>query len=113
MQESVTQEMINNCVDNYRFVVSRVEELSTELHLVKKPTIVAISKTKPASLVKAVYDAGHRDFGENYVQEICDKAPQLPDDIRWHFVGHLQSNKANKLCSVKNLAIVETVDRCF
>ncbi len=59
--------------------------------------LVAVSKTKPAEMVQAAYDAGHRDFGENYVQELADKAPQLPDDIRWHYIGHLQSNKAKAL----------------
>ena len=62
-----------------------------------QPRLVAVSKTKPAEMVQAAYDAGHRDFGENYVQELTDKAPQLPDDIRWHFIGHLQSNKAKAL----------------
>ncbi|XP_037484508.1 pyridoxal phosphate homeostasis protein-like isoform X4 [Triticum dicoccoides] len=55
--------------------------------------VVAIGKTKLVSLLRQLYDAGHRCFGENYVQEFVTKAPQLPEDIRWHFVGHLQSNK--------------------
>jgi hypothetical protein len=57
------------------------------------PRLVAVSKTKPAELVREAYDAGQRVFGENYVQELCDKAPLLPADIQWHFIGHLQSNK--------------------
>ncbi|GLJ10222.1 hypothetical protein SUGI_0124320 [Cryptomeria japonica] len=73
--------------------------------------VVAIGKTKPVSLIKEVYDAGHRYFGENYVQEFLDKAPQLPADIQWHFVGHLQSNKAKTLLAgVPNLYMVESVD---
>ncbi|RVW79875.1 Pyridoxal phosphate homeostasis protein [Vitis vinifera] len=59
--------------------------------------VVAVSKTKPVSLIRQVYDAGHRCFGENYVQEINEKAPQLPEDIEWHFIGHLQSNKVKPL----------------
>uniref|UniRef100_A0A9I9D6U9 Pyridoxal phosphate homeostasis protein n=1 Tax=Cucumis melo TaxID=3656 RepID=A0A9I9D6U9_CUCME len=59
--------------------------------------VVAVSKTKPVSLIRQVYDAGHRCFGENYVQELIDKAPQLPQDIEWHFIGHLQSNKVKSL----------------
>lgn len=55
--------------------------------------LVAVSKTKPASAVQEAYDAGQRDFGENYVQELVDKKDHLPDDIIWHFIGHLQSNK--------------------
>lgn len=56
-------------------------------------TLVAVSKTKPSSDILELYELGHRDFGENYVQELEDKAAQLPPDIRWHFIGHLQSNK--------------------
>lgn len=56
-------------------------------------TLVAVSKTKPSELIMEAYNAGHRDFGENYVQELADKHEQLPKDIRWHFIGHLQSNK--------------------
>jgi pyridoxal phosphate enzyme (YggS family) len=56
-------------------------------------TLVAVSKTKPIEDIKELYDLGQRDFGENYVQELADKQPQLPGDIRWHFIGHLQSNK--------------------
>ena len=55
--------------------------------------LVAVSKIKPVSDIMALYNAGQRDFGENYVQELVDKQPQLPNDIRWHFIGHLQSNK--------------------
>ena len=56
-------------------------------------TLVAVSKTKPAADILELYELGQRDFGENYVQELVDKAAQLPTDIRWHFIGHLQSNK--------------------
>jgi pyridoxal phosphate enzyme (YggS family) len=56
-------------------------------------TLVAVSKTKPASDIQELYDLGQRDFGENYVQELVDKVPILPSDIRWHFIGHLQRNK--------------------
>lgn len=56
-------------------------------------TLVAVSKIKPVSDIQALYDLGQRDFGENYVQELVEKQSQLPGDIRWHFIGHLQSNK--------------------
>ena len=55
--------------------------------------LVAVSKTKPNEMIMEAYSAGQRDFGENYVQELVDKHEQLPKDIRWHFIGHLQSNK--------------------
>ncbi|KAL0754803.1 hypothetical protein Bca101_092471 [Brassica carinata] len=73
--------------------------------------VVAVSKTKPVSLIRQVYDAGQRSFGENYVQEIIEKAPQLPEDIEWHFIGNLQSNKVKPLLTgVPNLVMVESVD---
>lgn len=56
-------------------------------------TLVAVSKTKPNEAILEAYEAGQRDFGENYVQELVDKHEQLPKDINWHFIGHLQSNK--------------------
>jgi PLP dependent protein len=58
-----------------------------------KATLVAVSKTKPPSDINGLYELGQRDFGENYVQELTDKQAQLPKDIQWHFIGHLQSNK--------------------
>lgn len=56
-------------------------------------TLVAVSKLKSVDDIRALYALGQRDFGENYVQELVEKQAQLPDDIRWHFIGHLQSNK--------------------
>ncbi|WVR09564.1 YggS family pyridoxal phosphate enzyme [Kwoniella sp. DSM 27419] len=74
-----------------------------------KARLVPISKLKPASDIKALYDAGHRRFGENYIQEMVDKAAVLPDDIQWHFVGSLQSNKSKLAASVPNLYVLETL----
>jgi PLP dependent protein len=67
-------------------------QIRAELDL-KNVTLVAVSKTKPVEDILELYNLGQRDFGENYVQELVDKAAQLPNDIRWHFIGHLQSNK--------------------
>ena len=53
----------------------------------KEVTLISVSKTKPVSMLQEAYDAGSRDFGENKVQEIMDKVPQLPSDIRWHMIG--------------------------
>src|SRR3990170_8053072 len=66
-------------------------------------TLVAVSKTKPVEDIKELYDLGHRDFGENYVQELVDKEVQLPKDIRWHFIGHLQSNKVKYIAPFVHL----------
>lgn len=63
----------------------------------KDVTLVAVSKTRTAEDIKVLYDLGHRDFGENYVQELLTKQTILPEDIRWHFIGHLQSNKVKQL----------------
>ena len=56
-------------------------------------TLIAVSKTKPISLIQEAYATGQRDFGENKVQELVEKQGVLPDDIRWHMIGHLQRNK--------------------
>ena len=68
-----------------------------------KAALVAVSKTKPVEDIQALYDLGHRDFGENYVQELVDKEAQLPKDIRWHFIGHLQRNKVKQLAPFVHL----------
>ncbi len=69
----------------------------------KNVTLVAVSKTKPIEDIMALYELGHRDFGENYVQELVDKQAQLPKDIRWHFIGHLQRNKVKFLAPFVHL----------
>jgi len=65
--------------------------------------LVAGSKTKPAEDIRALYDLGQRDFGENYVQELIDKQTVLPADIYWHFIGHLQSNKVKYIAPFVHL----------
>lgn len=60
-------------------------------------TLVAVSKTKSIEEIQVLYDLGQRDFGENYVQELLTKQTTLPEDIRWHFIGHLQTNKVKQL----------------
>jgi PLP dependent protein len=74
------------------------EELSAE-----NVTLVAVSKIKPAEDILALYNLGQKDFGENYVQELVDKETQLPKDIRWHFIGHLQSNKVKYIAPFVHL----------
>lgn len=70
--------------ENLKVIQSRIPE-----HV----TLVAVSKTKPAEDLQEAYDAGIRDFGENKIQEMCDKYEVLPKDIRWHMIGHVQTNK--------------------
>jgi len=66
-------------------------------------TLVAVSKTKPNELINQAYLAGQIDFGENYVQELVDKYHELPKDVRWHFIGHLQTNKVKLIAPFVNL----------
>lgn len=66
-------------------------------------TLVAVSKTKPVEDILELYELGQRDFGENYVQELVDKQASLPKDIRWHFIGHLQSNKVKYIAPFVHL----------
>lgn len=71
-------------------------------------TLVAVSKTKPVSMLQEAYDAGARVFGENKVQEIMDKYDQLPSDIQWHMIGHLQRNKVKYI--IDKVAMIHSVD---
>lgn len=71
-------------------------------------TLVSVSKTKPVSMLEEAYDADCRDFGENKVQEIMDKYPQLPRDIRWHMIGHLQRNKVKYI--IDKVSLIHSVD---
>jgi pyridoxal phosphate enzyme (YggS family) len=82
-------------------LVQNYKELIKELG--EKVTLVAVSKTRPAEDIKDLYNIGHRDFGENYVQELVEKAEQLPKDIRWHFIGHLQTNKVKLIAPLIHL----------
>ena len=84
----------------------------------KSVTLIAVSKTKPAQAVQEAYEAGARDFGENKVQEILQKQPALPQDIRWHMIGHLQRNKVKYIVdkvylihSVDSLRLAEEISR--
>lgn len=84
----------------------------------KEITLIAVSKTKPVSMLQEVYDLGVRDFGENKVQEIMEKYALLPSDIRWHMIGHLQRNKVKYIIdkvslihSVDSLRLAEEIDK--
>lgn len=71
-------------------------------------TLIAVSKTKPVDMIQAAYDAGARDFGENKAQELAEKYEQLPKDIRWHMIGHLQTNKVKYI--VDKVCLIHSVD---
>lgn len=81
-------------------------------------TLIAVSKTKPLELLQEAYDAGARDFGENKVQELMEKIPAMPPDVRWHMIGHLQRNKVKYIVgkvylihSVDSLRLAEEISR--
>jgi len=95
----------------------KYQQINEELRL-SKITLVAVSKTKPVEDILELYDLGHRDFGENYVQELVEKAERLPKDIRWHFIGHLQSNKVKLITpfiylihGVDSLKLLKEIDK--
>jgi pyridoxal phosphate enzyme (YggS family) len=71
-------------------------------------TLVAVSKTKPVEALMEVYDAGQRVFGENKVQEMCEKFDVMPKDIQWHLIGHLQTNKVKYIAPF--VALIHSVD---
>ena len=80
--------------ENYNSIIAELKD---------KATLVAVSKTKPVEDILALYALGQRHFGENYVQELLSKQPVLPGDIKWHFIGHLQSNKVKMIAPLVHL----------
>ena len=72
--------------------------------------LVAVSNFHPVEALREAYDAGQRLFGESRIQELLLKIPALPDDIQWHFIGHLQTNKVRKLVETGRIALIESID---
>lgn len=87
-------------------VAKEIEKLHAELP--DGVRLVAVSKFHPASMIREAYDAGQRVFGESRVQELLEKIPALPEDIEWHFIGHLQTNKVKQL--IGKTSLIESVD---
>ena len=82
-------------IETYQAIVKSLSQKNVQL--------VAVSKTKPVAALQELYNLGQRDFGENYVQELADKQQELPKDIRWHFIGHLQTNKVKYIAPFVHL----------
>lgn len=82
-------------------ITEAIKKIESEIP--KSVCLVAVSKTKPDSAIMEAYDHGQRDFGENKVQDLCDKYERLPKDIKWHFIGHLQRNKVKYLVDFVHL----------
>ena len=74
----------------------------------KEVTLIAVSKTKPVSMLMEAYEAGARTFGENKVQEISEKCPQMPEDAKFHMIGHLQTNKVGQV--IEKTVLIHSVD---
>ena len=105
--------------ENYRHVLKKVEEACVRSGRDPKDvTLIAVSKTKPVEMIEEAMEAGARVFGENKVQELCDKYEQLPKDLHWHLIGHLQRNKvkyivdkAELIHSVDSLKLAEEISK--
>ncbi len=87
-------------MDNYERISGEVTAAGARL--------VAVSKTKPVAMIRALYDRGQRIFGENRALELRDKQPELPDDIQWHMIGHLQTNKVKYIAPF--VAMIHSID---
>jgi PLP dependent protein len=97
-------------------IKENLAEIRSELP--KEVTLVAVSKTKPVEMIKEAYEAGQRNFGENYAQELAEKELQLPKDIKWHAIGHLQTNKVKYIApfvhlihAVDSLKLLEEINK--
>ena len=108
---------MNMETDNYRKIKAQVEAAAQNSPFHKDVTLLAVSKTHPVSDIMKIYEEGQRDFGENKPQELAMKYEQLPKDIRWHMIGHLQTNKIkyiiDKVCmihSVDSLRLAQAID---
>ncbi len=106
-------------LEQFNLVKQRIAAAAREVgRTPEEVLLLAVSKTFPASAIQALYDGGVRDFGESRVAELAAKAATLPSDIRWHFIGQLQSNKVRKVVqlasvihSVDSIALLERLDR--
>ncbi len=95
--------------DNYTNVENRISKACARAGRDRSEvTLIAVSKTKPVDMLREIYDAGARCFGENKVQEICEKYDKLPEDVSWHMIGHLQRNKVRQV--IDKAALIHSVD---
>lgn len=95
--------------DNYEEVEKHIAEACKRSGRDRgEVTLIAVSKTKPVDQIREIYDLGQRDFGENKVQELTAKYPELPEDTRWHMIGHLQTNKVKYI--IDKVVLIHSVD---
>lgn len=93
-------------LDSTSSIATRLTEIRSALP--QSVTLCAVSKFHPAQAIQEAYEAGQRIFGESRVQELLSKQPQLPADIQWHFIGHLQTNKVRSI--IGHTSLIESVD---
>lgn len=106
-------------VENLQNIENRIQEACARAGRKRdEVTLIAVSKTKPVEMLQEVYKEGIRDFGENKVQELCQKIEVLPENINWHMIGHLQTNKVKYIVgktrlihSVDSLKLAEEIQR--
>ncbi len=106
----------DNCQEDMHLIQENLEMVRKEIEMTcarygrrkEEVTLIAVSKTKPLEDLQEAYRAGIRDFGENKVQELMDKIPRMPGDVRWHMIGHLQRNKVKYL--VGKVSLIHSVD---
>lgn len=95
--------------ENYDQVQKNIDSACASINRDRaEVTLIAVSKTKPLPMLEEIYDHGCRDFGENKVQELCEKYEAMPKDIKWHMIGHLQRNKVKYI--VDKVALIHSVD---
>ncbi len=105
--------------ENLQQIESRIQSACARANRNREDvTLICVTKTKPIDMLQEAYDENQREFGENKVQEICRKYPELPSDIHWHMIGHLQRNKVKMLIgktvmihSVDNIPLAETISK--
>lgn len=102
--------MLSKVSENLNRILGILETLKNSRNLTQNITLIAVSKLQPIESIQEAYNCGHRDFGENYVDELLLKSQALPRDIKWHMIGHIQTNKINKLLAIPNLYCIHTID---
>eukprot|EP01132_Coremiostelium_polycephalum_P010650 gene10650-13047_t len=110
MNDNDKTELINN----YKKITDKIQtSVKSNNRNENEVRLVAVGKTKPSEMIRILYQQGQRHFGENYIQELITKSEELSDlnEIKWHFIGSIQSNKVKMLSQVKNLYAIETIER--
>ena len=107
MEKSKEEKLKSNYLSTIESIKSSSEKSPTK----KTPILIAVSKKRPVESIQVIYNLGQRIFGENYPQELLTKSKELPKDIEWHLIGHLQTNKVKKLLEEIPNIVIESVDR--